>query len=130
MSCFCSGGLTVHYCPFLIRPPESNFLSSHLFGSYEGGVDFARTHFERLFASIPHDCYRNNPIAQYEGYYASVFYSHLAAMGFDLRAEDVSNHGRCDLAVLFGDRVYLFEFKVIEGEEPTGEALKQLLSRD
>jgi len=29
--------------------------------------------FTAFFASIPHDWYRNNPIARYEGYYASVF---------------------------------------------------------
>lgn len=28
---------------------------------------------------------RNNPIAQYEGYYVSVFYSYFAALGFDVR---------------------------------------------
>ncbi|MEZ0329507.1 MAG: ATP-binding protein [Dissulfuribacterales bacterium] len=93
-------------------------------------IDGMRRHFERLFASIPHDWYRNNSIAQYEGYYASVFYSHLAALGLDIIAEDVSNHGQCDLAVRFENRIYLFEFKVIDGEEPTGEALQQLLSRD
>ncbi len=37
--------------------------------------------FNAFFASIRHDWYRNNPIAQYEGYYASVFYSHFAALG-------------------------------------------------
>lgn len=27
----------------------------------------------------------NNPIAQYEGYYASVFFSYFATLGFDVR---------------------------------------------
>ncbi len=89
-----------------------------------------RLHFQRLFASIPHDWYRNNSIAQYEGYYASVFYSHLAALGLDIVAEDVSHLEQCDLTVRFGNRVYLFEFKVIDGEGPTGEAIQQLLSKD
>ncbi|WP_217127115.1 ATP-binding protein, partial [Hydrogenophilus thiooxidans] len=52
-----------------------------------------RHHLERLYASIPHDWYRANPIAHYEGYWASVFYSHLAALGLELIAEDVTNHG-------------------------------------
>jgi len=89
-----------------------------------------RSHFEALFASIPHDWIRNNPIARYEGYFASVFYSHLAALGLDITAEDVSNQGRCDLAVRFGNRVFLFEFKIVDGENATGEALRQLKSRD
>ncbi|MEB3195947.1 MAG: AAA family ATPase [Candidatus Sericytochromatia bacterium] len=52
-----------------------------------------------LFASIPHDWHRNNPLAQYEGFYASVFYSHLAALGLDTRVEDATNKGRIDLAL-------------------------------
>jgi hypothetical protein len=43
-----------------------------------------QTLFTAFFASIPHDWYRNNPIAQYEGYYASVFYSYFAALGLDI----------------------------------------------
>lgn len=54
-------------------------------------------------------------------------YSHLAALGLDIVADDVSNLGQCDLAIRFADRVYLFEFKVIKGRAPTGEALRQLL---
>jgi hypothetical protein len=32
--------------------------------------------FHSFYASIPHDWYRNNPMARYEGYYASIFYSY------------------------------------------------------
>ncbi len=42
--------------------------------------------FHAFFASIPNDWYRNNPIARYEGYYASVFYSYFAAVGLDITA--------------------------------------------
>ena len=38
-----------------------------------------------FFASSPHDWYRNNPIAHYEGYYASMFYSHFAAPGLEIQ---------------------------------------------
>lgn len=31
------------------------------------------TYFKALYAGLPHDWYRNNPIARYEGHYASVF---------------------------------------------------------
>ncbi len=89
-----------------------------------------RAHFERLYASIPLDWYRNNPIARYEGYFGSVFYSHLAALGLDLIGEDVSNQGRCDLSIRIGALVYVLEFKVIDGDTPTGEALTQLKARD
>ena len=85
--------------------------------------------FSSFFASIPHDWYRNNPIAQYEGYYASVFYSHFAALGLDIHVEDATNQGRIDMAVTFNAQVYLFEFKVVE-LLPEGKALAQLRAKD
>jgi hypothetical protein len=81
--------------------------------------------FHAFFASIPHNWYANNPIAQYEGYYASVFYSYFAALGFELRVEDATNHGRIDMTVILPDHIYLFEFKVVE-LLPDGRALQQL----
>lgn len=84
--------------------------------------------FTAFFASTPNDLNCNNPIAQYEGYWASVFYSHFAALGLDIRLEDVTNRGRIDMAVLFSGQVYLFEFKVVE-LVPEGNALQQIRER-
>lgn len=81
--------------------------------------------FQAFFASIPHQWYDNNPIARYEGYYAAVFYSYCAALGYECRVEDASNHGRLDMAMLLPQRIYLFEFKVVE-LLPEGRALQQL----
>ena len=84
--------------------------------------------FTAFFASIPNDWYRNNPIARYEGYYASVFYAYFAALGLDLTPEESSHAGRLDLALRFNGQVYLFEFKVVE-LEPEGRALQQIKER-
>jgi hypothetical protein len=81
--------------------------------------------FHTLFAGIPYDWYRKNQLAQFEGYYASIFYSYFAALGLDIRLEDATNHGRIDMAVLFNGEVLLFEFKVVE-LTPTGRALQQI----
>ena len=72
--------------------------------------DFAEleTLFHAFFASIPYEWYTNNDIADYEGYYASVFYSYFAGLGLDITVEDSSSHGRLDMAVLFNSNVYLF----------------------
>jgi Predicted AAA-ATPase/PD-(D/E)XK nuclease superfamily len=78
-----------------------------------------------LYAGIPHQWADNNPVARYEGYYASVFYSHLAALGLDIRVEDATNQGRIDLTVKCNGHIYLFEFKVVE-LIPAGRALQQL----
>ena len=93
--------------------------------------DFSKmqTLFTAFFASIPNDWYRKNPIAQYEGYYASVFYSYFAALGLEIILEDVTNHGRIDMTVKFNENVYLFEFKVVE-LVPEGKAIQQLIDRN
>ena len=92
--------------------------------------DFAgiRTFFESFFAAIPYEWHTKNDIASYEGYYASVFYSHFAALGLDVTVEDSGSSGRLDMTVRFNRNVYLFEFKVAEraGE---GAAMAQLKER-
>ena len=72
--------------------------------------------FHAFFASIPYEWYAarqcrrtNNDIANYEGYYASVFYSYFAALGYEIAVEESSSHGRLDMAVRTGGHVYLFE---------------------
>ncbi len=89
--------------------------------------DFAglETLFHAFFASIPYEWYTNNDIANFEGYYASVFYSYFAGLGLDITVEDSSSHGRVDMAVHFNGNIYLFEFKVIEMASE-GAAMAQL----
>jgi hypothetical protein len=81
-----------------------------------------------LFSSIPGEWFTNNPIARYEGYYASVFYAYFASLGLDIVTEESSNAGRLDMALRFNDQVYLFEFKVVE-LAPEGRALQQIKDR-
>ena len=60
--------------------------------------------FQAFFASIPYQWYTNNDIADYEGFYASVFYSYFAALGYEIAVEESSSHGRLDMAVRAGGR--------------------------
>ena len=89
--------------------------------------DFAgiQTLLHAFYASIANDWYRKNELTGYEGYYASVFYCYLAALGMEIRLEDPTNFGRIDMTLLFNGQVYLFEFKVVE-MNPAGTALQQL----
>ena len=91
--------------------------------------DGLKTLLEAFFASIPYQWHTNNEIANYEGYYASVFYSYFASLGLDITVEDSSRTGRLDMAVLFNGNVYLFEFKIVE-RAAEGAALHQLQARD
>jgi len=111
------------------RAPSTAEQTARLYGLLLAN-DFAGLEqlFTAFFASIPTDWYRNNPIAGYEGYYASVFYAYFASLGLDLTPEESSNAGRLDLALRFNGQVYLFEFKVVE-LAPEGRALQQIKAR-
>jgi hypothetical protein len=93
-----------------------------------GDVMGLRPLFHAFFASIPHDWYRKNQLSGFEGYYASIFYSHFAALGLEVIVEDATNHGQIDMTVIFGTAVWLFEFKVVE-LVPQGRALAQLQTK-
>ncbi len=84
--------------------------------------------FEAFFASIPHDWYRKNDIANYEGYWAALVYSHFAAAALDVRVEEATARGRLDMAVLTPGCVHLYEFKVVDGK-PKGRTLAQMRER-
>ncbi|MEN9864760.1 MAG: hypothetical protein RL748_350 [Pseudomonadota bacterium] len=89
-----------------------------------GDMHALQSLLQAFFSSIPYNWHVNNPIANYEGYYASVFYAWFSASGLDVIAEDVTSKGRIDLALQLPERIYLFEFK-LSGLAP-GQALQQL----
>ena len=91
------------------------------------GNDFEglRELFHAFYAGIPYEWYTNNTIANYEGYYAAVFYAYFASLGLDVSVEDSTNRGRLDMALRFDTDVYLFEFKVVE-QAGAGSAMAQL----
>ncbi len=84
--------------------------------------------FHAFFASIPHQWYTKNSMANYEGYYASIFYSYFAALGLNVTVEDATNQGRIDMTLQFNHHIYIFEFKVVE-LTPQGAAMAQLKTK-
>ena len=81
-----------------------------------------------LLAGIPHQWHGRNPMAEYEGFYASVLYAHFSATGAEVRAEESGSIGRADLCVRASGRVYVFEFKM-QGRGGTTAAMAQLKAR-
>ncbi len=94
-----------------------------------GDMDNLQSWFRALFAGIPYHWHNRNTIADYEGYYASVFYSFFVGLGATVTAEESGRTGRADLAVQTAGRVFVFEFKVFVATEE-GAALRQLQQRD
>ena len=68
--------------------------------------------FKSFFASIPYDWYKKHDMHRYEGFYASIIYSYLASLGYDLIPEDITNHGKIDLTMKLPDKIVIFEFKL------------------
>ena len=92
-------------------------------------LDGLEVWFRALFAGIPYHWHSRNTIADYEGYYASVFYSFFVGSGATVTPEDSGSTGRADLAVRVAGEMYVFEFKVFTASQP-GAALQQLKERD
>ncbi len=92
---------------------------------FSGNITELKDLFHAFFASIPYQWYTNNTISNYEGYYASVFYTYFAASGIEVRVEDSTNLGRMDMAAFLNGRCFIMEFKVNEMTS-SGNALEQL----
>ena len=113
--------------------PEASLTQGHgvrlyrllLAGDFEGLEALLRS----FFANIPFQWHVRNNIADYEGYYASVFHAYFMALEMDVRVEDASASGRLDMAVRTDSGVYLFEFKVVESAS-NGAALAQLAAKE
>ena len=66
------------------------------------------------------------PVTLVQGFYASIFYCYFTALGLEVRAEEPTSHGRIDMAVIFANRCYIFEFKVVELVKDENSALNQI----
>jgi Fe-S cluster biosynthesis and repair protein YggX len=84
-----------------------------------------KTSFQSLYASIPYNNFTKNTMYKYEGYYVSVFYSYMKALGFDLVGEDCTNKGRIDLTIKLPNGIFIFEFKT-DGKS----AIKQIKEKN
>ena len=81
-----------------------------------------------LLAGIPHQWHCQNPMASYEGWYASLLQAYFVAAEAEVRAEESGSQGRADLVVRGFGQVYVFELKLRERSRP-GASLQQLQER-
>lgn len=63
---------------------------------------------------------------RYEAHYATVVYAYACGAGLGAMLEESTAAGRAELTVRMGGKAYLFEFKMVDGTAPTGEAMRQL----
>ncbi|MCK9477177.1 MAG: PD-(D/E)XK nuclease domain-containing protein, partial [Candidatus Muirbacterium halophilum] len=65
-----------------------------------------------LYSSIANNNFTKNNIDRFEGYYASVFYAYMKALGVDVQCEVATNRGRIDAVIKLPETIYIIEFKI------------------
>ncbi len=100
---------------------STNYRRSLLKALLNQDIETFKRELISLFASIPYTNFTGEKLYEYEGYYVSVFYAYMKALGVELIAEDVTNRGRIDLTLKFDNAIYIIEFK-----EEGKDALKQI----
>ena len=59
----------------------------------------------------------------------TVFYGYFSSIGVSVHVEESSRNGRMDMTVLFDNRIYIFEFKVVKQGDTTENTLQQALAQ-
>ena len=85
--------------------------------------------FRSYLAGIPYQWHASGDLARYEAWYAGLLHMCFRSIGVDVRAEDASSHGRADMVVLTGGRVFVLEFKMAEGASDAAAALDAAIAQ-
>ena len=135
---------TLNYPNFEVRQSLNNGLLGHVTGhgneaadrgdelgrllvanDFDGFADRLRS----FFAGIPYQWQGTNGPTRYEAWYAGMLYACFRTIGLDLRVEDSSSRGRADMVVLHGGQVFVFEFKMADGEDDRDAAARQAIEQ-
>ncbi len=91
----------------------------------ENNFDALIGHLKTIFSTIPYQNYANNIISKYEGYYSSIIFVYLMALGYEVIPEDITNKGRIDLTLKMRDKIIIIEFKVDKKQEKPIKQIKE-----
>ncbi|MEA3451327.1 MAG: PD-(D/E)XK nuclease domain-containing protein [Bacteroidota bacterium] len=124
-------GLNEYLLRMFFAPGDNNLslqnqLSNALYDSLtEKNPEILKDAYVAFFESVPHDWYRKNNIADYEGYYHCLFYASFAALGETVIPEDSTQKGDIDLTVITVDGIFIFEFKMKSNPQNALRQIKQ-----
>jgi hypothetical protein len=111
---------------FITKIQNSTLMQGEVYKAlFEVNTDTLHKALFSLFSSIAYNNFTGIKLYEYEGYYVSVFYSYIKALGIELIGEDVTNKGRIDLTIKLPNTIYVIEFKV-DGSN----ALQQILDKN
>lgn len=86
-------------------------------------VDKIVEQFKIIYSSVPYVHFDSNKT---EHFYSAVLLMYLQASGFDASPERLSNKGRLDLSVQYGQQVYIFELKTSAPQK----AIEQIIAKN
>lgn len=92
---------------------------------FEGFADRLRS----FLAGIPYQWQGSNSPARYEAWYAGMLYACFRTIGLDLRVKDASGRGRADMVVLHDSQVFVFEFRMADGEGDGDSVARQAIGQ-
>ena len=96
-----------------------------------GADDFAGfgDRLRAWLSGIPYQWHARGDLARYEAWYASLLYMCLRTAGADPAVEESSSRGRADMVLRLGGRVFVLEFKVVDGGADADTALDTALAQ-
>jgi len=98
---------------FMSKIQNSTIVHNNIYDALvENDFTKLELNLKALYASIPYNLFTKNDMDKKEGYYVSIFYSYIKALGVDIVGEDVTNKGRIDLTIKLDNYIYIIEFKV------------------
>ena len=82
-----------------------------------------------LLSEIPHAWHDRADPGGYEAWYAGLLYMSFRTMQVELKAEEMTSHGRSDMVLLHQKQVFVLELKMVENKAGAEKALKVRLHR-
>ncbi|MCY4218911.1 MAG: PD-(D/E)XK nuclease domain-containing protein [Gammaproteobacteria bacterium] len=81
-----------------------------------------------LLAEFPHTWYDTANLGDYESWYASLLYLCFRTTQVDLKAEEVTKHGRSDMVLLHENQVFILELKMVDNKTGFEKGLDSALA--
>ncbi len=88
-----------------------------------------REKIEDLLSEFPHTWHDQVRLGDYESWYASLLYLCFRTTEVELKAEEMTRHGRSDMVLLHENQVFVFEFKMVESKTATEKGLDEAISQ-
>ena len=83
----------------------------------ENNFSAFKENIQPMFKGIPYAWSSSGGLERYESWYASLLSMSFRTTRVDLKAEEMSGHGRSDLVILHENQIFVLEFKMVEDSE-------------